>query len=78
VVMSPELHNEIHRIARALAAEFDGVVSPETIARYAEEAAEGLSCGATVARFLPAFIERVTRERLRALARADSSPPPAR
>ena len=74
---SPELRTEVHRIARALAAEFEGVVSPETIARHAEESAEALSRGARVAKFLPVLIERVTRERLRALARADRSRSPA-
>ena len=68
---SPELRTEVHRIARALAAEFEGVVSPETIARHAEESAEALSRGARVAKFLPVLIERVTREWLRAQTRAD-------
>jgi hypothetical protein len=68
---SPDLRTEVHRIARALSAEFKGVVSPETIARYAEEAAEALSRGARVTQFLPVLIERVTREWLRAQTRAD-------
>ncbi len=71
---SPELRTEIDQIVRALAVEFDGVVSRETIARYAEESAEALSRGARVTRFLPVLIERVTREWLRAQARADHVP----
>jgi len=71
---SPELRREIDRIVRTLAGEFDGFVSPETIARYAEESAEALSRGARVTRFLPVLVERVTREWLRAQARAARAP----
>jgi protein-tyrosine-phosphatase len=59
---------ELDRVARALATEFAGVFSRETIARYADESARALAVGATVQRFIPAFVEGRARERLRALA----------
>jgi arsenate reductase (thioredoxin) len=68
VSAGPELRVEVERIAQRLATEFAGLFSRETIARYAQESAEALSRGAKVHRFIPAFVEGLARERLRALA----------
>jgi arsenate reductase len=50
--------------------EFRGIYSRETIERYVDESIDRLS-GARVADFLPLFVERFSRERLRALAQAE-------
>jgi protein-tyrosine-phosphatase len=58
-------------VSRQLAGEFAGVFSRETIARYVGESAELLSRDATVHLFIPAFVEGLARERLRALAQVE-------
>jgi arsenate reductase len=52
-----------------LAEEFRGVFSVETIERYVDESIDRLS-GARVVDFLPLFVHRFARERLRALGQA--------
>lgn len=69
--ISAELHAQLDRVTRQLAAEFAGLFSRETIARYVDESADLLSRGATVHRFIPAFVEGLARERLRALAQVE-------
>jgi hypothetical protein len=44
----PNLHGQLDRVTRHLAAEFTGLFSQETIGRYVEESAQLLSRGATV------------------------------
>jgi arsenate reductase (thioredoxin) len=51
----------------SLTDEFSGVFSRETIQRYVDESLESLS-GARLAEFVPLFVHRFARERLRALA----------
>jgi arsenate reductase (thioredoxin) len=56
----------------SLAEEFRGVFSLETIERYVDESIDRLS-GARVVDFIPLFVHRFVRERLRALAQAEGS-----
>jgi arsenate reductase (thioredoxin) len=72
--MAPEL-DEIDRSSFAheideLVAEFRGVFGPETIDRYVSESIDRMS-GARLTDFLPLFVHRFTRERLRALAQSE-------
>ena len=69
--VAPELQSQFDGVTRQLAEEFAGLFSRETIARYAEESAELLSRGATVHLFIPIFVERLARDRLRALAQSE-------
>ena len=65
-----ELRPLIRSVADRLRAEFDGTFGPETIQRFMAESFESLS-GARVKGFVPLFVERFTRQRLRALARVE-------
>ena len=56
----------------SLAAEFRGIFSLEAIERYVDESIDRLS-GARVVDFIPLFVHRFARERLRALAQAQGS-----
>jgi protein-tyrosine-phosphatase/DNA-binding transcriptional ArsR family regulator len=58
------------RSIEALHEEFRGIYSLETIERFVDEAIDRLS-GARVVDFLPLFVHRFSRERLRALAQAE-------
>ena len=68
-VLDPITQYKIRSTAERLHDEFRGVFSAETIERYITEASDDLS-GATVVDFLPVFIWRFTRQRLRALAQS--------
>jgi protein-tyrosine-phosphatase/DNA-binding transcriptional ArsR family regulator len=59
-------------VIESLAEEFRGVFSLETIERYVDESIDRLS-GARVVDFLPLFVHRFARERLRALAQAQGA-----
>jgi arsenate reductase (thioredoxin) len=61
---------KIRREAERLHEEFRGVFSTETIERYIAESSDELS-GARVQDFLPIFVWRFTRQRLKALAQAE-------
>lgn len=65
-----ELRPLIRNVADRLRTEFDGTFSTETIQRFMAESYESLS-GARVKGFIPLFVERFTRQRLRALARVE-------
>jgi protein-tyrosine-phosphatase len=65
-----ELRPLIRSVADRLRSEFDGVFGSETIQRFMAESYESLS-GARVKGFVPLFVERYTRQRLRALARVE-------
>ncbi|MGZ4113517.1 MAG: arsenate reductase ArsC [Actinomycetota bacterium] len=67
----------IRGVAQRLRSEFSGSFASETIQRYMAESWDLLS-SARVAAFLPLFLERFTRERLRALARAEGENSDAR
>jgi protein-tyrosine-phosphatase/DNA-binding transcriptional ArsR family regulator len=58
------------RSIEALHEEFRGIYSLETIERFVDEAIDRLS-GARVVDFIPLFVHRFSRERLRALAQAE-------
>jgi arsenate reductase len=60
------------RAIEALATEFAGIYSLETIERYVDESIDRLS-GARVVDFIPLFVHRFARERLRALAQAQGA-----
>ncbi|HEY5011937.1 MAG TPA: arsenate reductase ArsC, partial [Acidimicrobiia bacterium] len=55
-----------------LAQEFEGVFSVETIERYLAESLDRLS-GARVQAFVPVFVRRFTRDRLRALGQSQGA-----
>ncbi len=52
--------------------EFRGVFAPETIERYIAESVEDLS-GARIQTYLPVFVQRFARQRLRALAQLEGA-----
>lgn len=57
--------------ADALTIEFAGIFGPETIVRSIDESSAAFRNRANVADFVPLFVRRFTRERLRALAQAE-------
>lgn len=65
-----EMRPLIKGVADRLHADFSGIFATETIQRFMAESWELLS-GAKVAAFIPLFVERFTRQRLRALARVE-------
>jgi protein-tyrosine-phosphatase len=67
-----ELRPLIRASADRLRSDFAGVFAEETIQRFMAESWESLS-GAKVAAFIPLFVERFTRQRLRALARVEGT-----
>ena len=68
--LDPEVGSHVERGIEGLVEEFRGVFSAETIDRYVDESLEQLS-GARLQNFVPLFVERFSRERLRALAQAE-------
>jgi len=66
-----ELRLRIRREAEALQREFAGTFSTETIERYVDESFENIRDRARLAAFIPVFVHRYTRERLKALAQAE-------
>ena len=67
-----ELRPLIRSVAERLGSEFDGVFAKETIQRFMADSYEALS-GARVKGFIPLFVERFTRQRLRALGRVEGT-----
>jgi arsenate reductase (thioredoxin) len=65
-----ELRPLIKSVADRLRADFSGIFAPETIQRFMADSWTALE-GAKVAAFIPLFVERFTRQRLRALARVE-------
>ena len=72
-----EMRPLIRSVADRLQSDFSGIFASETIQRYMAESWESLS-GAKVAAFIPLFLERFTRQRLRALARVEGKSSDAR
>jgi len=66
-----ELRLRVRREAEALQREFAGIFSVETVERYVQESFEGIRGRARVLDFVPVFVHRYTRERLRALAQSE-------
>jgi protein-tyrosine-phosphatase len=67
-----EMRPLIRASAERLRTDFAGVFGEETIQRFMAESWESLQ-GAKVAAFVPLFVERFTRQRLRALARVEGT-----
>ena len=68
--LDPVTQQHVRRAAEALASEFAGVFSPETIERYIAESLDLLG-DARVNVFVPVLAHRFARERLKALAQAE-------
>lgn len=66
-----DLRLRVRREAEALAREFAGIFSIETIERYVQESFDTIRGRARVVDFVPVFVHRFTRERLKALAQAE-------
>jgi arsenate reductase (thioredoxin) len=70
--MDPLTRQTFARSIEALAEEFRGIFSLETIERYVNESVDRLS-GARVVDFIPLFVHRFSREQLRALAQSEGA-----
>lgn len=68
--MTDELRLHLRRAAWALSREFEGVFSPETVERYVRESTERMPTP-KIHDFVPTFVHRFARERLRALAQVE-------
>jgi arsenate reductase (thioredoxin) len=69
-ILDPVTQQHVRRTSEALADEFAGVFSQETIERYISESLDLLG-GSRVNVFVPVLAHRFTRERLKALAQAE-------
>jgi protein-tyrosine-phosphatase len=70
--LDPVTRNHIDKAATALAAEFAGVFSEETIARYIGESLDLLG-DSSINVFVPVLAHRFARERLRAVAQVEGA-----
>jgi protein-tyrosine-phosphatase len=70
--LDPVTRNHIDKAATALAAEFAGVFSEETIARYIGESLDLLG-DSSINVFVPVLAHRFARERLKALAQVEGA-----
>jgi arsenate reductase (thioredoxin) len=70
--MDPLSRQTFARSIEALATEFRGIYSLETVERYVDESIDRLS-GARVVDFIPLFVHRFAREQLRALAQSEGA-----
>jgi arsenate reductase (thioredoxin) len=70
--LDPTSRATFARTIEALHEEFRGIYSLETIERFVDESIDRLS-GARVVDFIPLFVHRFARERLRALAQAQGA-----
>jgi arsenate reductase len=70
--LDPTSRSTFARSIEALHEEFRGIYSLETIERFVDESINRLS-GARVVDFIPLFVHRFSRERLRALAQAEGA-----
>jgi arsenate reductase len=68
--MDPLTRQTFERSIESLAEEFRGIFSLETIERYVDESIDRMS-GARIVDFIPLFVHRFSRQRLRALAQAE-------
>ncbi len=69
--LTSEEREQIERAGARLAREFAGVFGPETVDRYLASSRSELIRRAKFTMWLPVLIERVTRDRLRAIARTE-------
>ena len=70
--LDPLSRSTFARSIESLAEEFRGIYSLETIERFVDESIDRLA-GARVVDFIPLFVHRFARERLRALAQAQGA-----
>jgi arsenate reductase len=70
--MDPVSRQTFARSIEALAEEFRGIFSLETVERYVNESIDRMA-GARVVDFIPLFVHRFSRQRLRALAQAEGA-----
>jgi arsenate reductase len=70
--LDPISRQTFARSIEALHQEFRGIFSLETIERYVDESIDRLQ-GARVVDFIPLFVHRFSRQRLRALAQAEGT-----
>jgi arsenate reductase (thioredoxin) len=70
--LDPLSRQTFARAIESLAHEFRGIWSLETIERYVDESIDQLS-GARIVDFIPLFVHRFARERLRALAQVEGA-----
>jgi protein-tyrosine-phosphatase len=68
--LDPVTQQHVEKAARALASEFEGIFSQETIARFIAESVDLLG-GSKINVFVPVLAHRFARERLKALGQAD-------
>jgi protein-tyrosine-phosphatase len=68
-----ELRLRIRHEAEALHQEFAGIFGIETVERYVQESFDSIRGRARVLDFVPVFVHRFTRERLKALAQAEGT-----
>jgi arsenate reductase len=68
--LDPVTQNHVNKAAEALASEFEGVFSEETIARYISESVDLLG-DSSINVFVPVLAHRFARERLKALAQVE-------
>jgi arsenate reductase (thioredoxin) len=61
----------IHTAALRLQDKFEGIFGPETIERYINDSLDQLLPNSQVMSFVPIFVERFARDRLRALAKVE-------
>ena len=66
--IAPIVRSHLDLTIAELSGEFRGVFSPETVAHYVEDSFDSLPDRSAVLDFLPLLVERLCRERLRALA----------
>ena len=68
--LDPVTQNHVNKAAEALAIEFEGIFSQETITRYIGDSVDLLG-GASINVFVPVLAHRFARERLMALAQVE-------
>jgi len=68
--LDPATRRRVERDLDELREEFRGIFGPETIERYIADSVDDLS-GARIQTYLPIFIQRFARSRLRALAQVE-------
>ena len=61
----------IHTAAVRLEDKFKGIFGPETIERYINDSLDQLLPNSEVVSFVPIFVERFAKDRLRALAKVE-------
>jgi arsenate reductase (thioredoxin) len=66
--VTPAVRSRLDCTISELSAEYRGIFSAETVAAYVEDSFDSLSGKSSVSGFLPLMVERLCRERLRALA----------